>query len=788
MVRIKLVNFKTYADSEFEIKDSAVTLISGPSGAGKSTLFAAIEWCLYGNLRGIASDMAPKSRTSVTLWFEHSGRAVTVYRQRNPVQFKVVLSSKDKKTEFSDAAAQAEIEKIFGPEVVWRATSYVAQKEYNWFFHASRAERKEFLSTITFGKDDPAEIESVLNKLAKTKSELQTENVKLTALFEKELEDYTKRLENDEYLEITAEELAAKKKRLSVVVRSVKEARTRVNQYHKNLGTKESLEARINSIESDLAKAPDALSSDYIESLRAEELSIRNAVKVLAERQALEAELAGHLEMIEKTAGADDVDFSEVNALRTESCGITEQLRKYKHYFDVCQSLGIEYTEEAIEAEKTRLSEFLAAQPRRVAAQKWTKQQEKVLELECAEPEDSAPYRKRLDDLTRSLNVLSCPHCQGGVRYQSGKLIKSDIVKSSNHDVEAAELRKKCTELDAEAKKYAEYCAAWNVLENLDSDFTEEDAATPPASPYEVTNATNTLKKLSNVSYVPKPQRTASELTAMINRALAKHELAKVQAKIDNLPAVDPEVRTERLAEIKKILTQNTDTAARRKVLNEQLLSCRKQLKELALDSESETELGSLETEQAELESEIKQGTAYLEITATHDKLEQMRAKLDELYEDSLDYAKLTATANDLEAETLAVVTDSINRCLETIVPQILGDEITLALDTIKNTKDGRSKPEVNLKIFRNGVAVEIRDLSGGERDRVSFALTLSLNILMESKFLMLDETFSSVGNALEMTSVEIIKELCPHTTSMCIVHDGIEGAYDDHLTISKDA
>ena len=46
--RLKLVNFRQHADTEFEF-GPGLTAVIGPNGAGKTTLLEAIAWSIYGN-------------------------------------------------------------------------------------------------------------------------------------------------------------------------------------------------------------------------------------------------------------------------------------------------------------------------------------------------------------------------------------------------------------------------------------------------------------------------------------------------------------------------------------------------------------------------------------------------------------------------------------------------------------------------------------------------------------------------------------------------------------------
>jgi chromosome segregation ATPase len=76
---------------------------------------------------------------------------------------------------------------------------------------------------------------------------------------------------------------------------------------------------------------------------------------------------------------------------------------------------------------------------------------------------------------------------------------------------------------------------------------------------------------------------------------------------------------------------------------------------------------------------------------------------------------------------------------------------------------------EINMK-YNN--TPDIRSLSGGEKDRVSFALLWSFHRMRKTGFLLLDECFSSIDNELKKKCLEILKDFDPNTQVLCILHD----------------
>src|SRR5207245_10414377 len=78
--RLRLVNFRQYADSEIVV-GPGITGIIGPNGSGKSTLLEAIAWAIYGNpaARGDKEGIGNlgRSRARASAWSSSSGSGRT---------------------------------------------------------------------------------------------------------------------------------------------------------------------------------------------------------------------------------------------------------------------------------------------------------------------------------------------------------------------------------------------------------------------------------------------------------------------------------------------------------------------------------------------------------------------------------------------------------------------------------------------------------------------------------------------------------------------------------------
>ena len=84
--RLRGENFRSFEDFDLDLNTQGLIAVVGENGAGKSTIFSAVEWALYGNLRGrgavpVLRDGTPNgAHCWVELEFESAGRLYTVRR------------------------------------------------------------------------------------------------------------------------------------------------------------------------------------------------------------------------------------------------------------------------------------------------------------------------------------------------------------------------------------------------------------------------------------------------------------------------------------------------------------------------------------------------------------------------------------------------------------------------------------------------------------------------------------------------------------------------------------
>ena len=142
--------------------------------------------------------------------------------------------------------------------------------------------------------------------------------------------------------------------------------------------------------------------------------------------------------------------------------------------------------------------------------------------------------------------------------------------------------------------------------------------------------------------------------------------------------------------------------------------------------------------------------------------------------------------AIDAESSSLQTIVDSINTIVSDIVTSLFDDPITITLQLYKQMKTTkRIKPVVNLVInYKGGEFDRVDQLSGGEADRVSLALTLALNKLSGSPFLILDESLSSLDGNVKELCLSSIRHNAGDKMVICVNHESVEGHYDSVIRL----
>ena len=152
--------------------------------------------------------------------------------------------------------------------------------------------------------------------------------------------------------------------------------------------------------------------------------------------------------------------------------------------------------------------------------------------------------------------------------------------------------------------------------------------------------------------------------------------------------------------------------------------------------------------------------------------------------------SRLLVKATEAERQSLQAAVAEINTVLNSILKKLFANTpISVEISATKELKSKKNavSQRFDIKIFFNNSEYgSANQLSGGEKDRLSLAITLAMNLKFGSGLLFLDETLSSLDTELKSDAVTLLKEYAQNRTIVCVAHEETEGIYTHVIRVKQ--
>jgi DNA repair exonuclease SbcCD ATPase subunit len=140
-------------------------------------------------------------------------------------------------------------------------------------------------------------------------------------------------------------------------------------------------------------------------------------------------------------------------------------------------------------------------------------------------------------------------------------------------------------------------------------------------------------------------------------------------------------------------------------------------------------------------------------------------------------YTQLVEKAKWLEHSILEQFLQTMNATLEMVTGLVFDDPLTIVFDVFKG-----ERPSIQLSmLYKGGQNEPISEISGGELDRVSLAITIALANSSAFPCVLLDECFGSLDGETREKCLTAVKHLLSHKCVYIIAHGENEGDYEHH-------
>lgn len=520
-----------------------------------------------------------------------------------------------------------------------------------------------------------------------------------------------------------------------------------------------------------------------------------------------------------------DPDEKHITPTSQDVWKTTQEENSRNQYLSECQQLGCDYDQEVINAIIKKLqsqitdSQNMERNLRTYNQLKALKQQISSLGNISTTPDQISELEKtqqkitlEISELRKGLELLQCPECKSSLRYINKALIpgERDPVDPTQIKIKEEEYRNTLNQIST----LRSVLSISNQIKSTEAHLEGVDINS--LENYQRPNIQQTqgyISRLSRIQIIQPPSYSSdilkhiieyNNLVQSITNLNQETDTTKIQ--INNLKQQLSSIQLPNSpgTNIGEIQANITKSELEIKQLHS---SYQKHLQIMTIKNQLETTITQLIVQRDTLEKSLTPNSKILHET-TQQMLQQSKTKLSEgtygnsmterqktlttkrekvmsLNEDLTTLQRLKQNAIEVECKQLQDTVDTINSVLCDILPLFFSEPITMVLQLYKLLKTKKQvKPGLNISIKYKGVEYDnINQLSGGEGDRISLALVLSLNSVSNSPVILLDECISSLDGPIKESCVEAMKTL-EGKTIICVDHEGVEGFYDNTIKV----
>lgn len=313
----------------------------------------------------------------------------------------------------------------------------------------------------------------------------------------------------------------------------------------------------------------------------------------------------------------------------------------------------------------------------------------------------------------------------------------------------------------------------------------------------EINQAHMLIGKLSNIKILKPPTISSQQIQSYLNyQDLRQKNTIALATYIEYIKTIPEIFKTEQARTIQNYIEQlkaywrSIREASEERIRQDRLkISLEDQIKttkEKILKDPSD-DIDNINKEIEGIQQALLLSVKAHEAIHSHTCITKEREEILKLNKTLADLQTLRQRAIETECNILQQVVESINASIQNVCTTLFNSDINITLDLFKTMKTTKNvKPMVNFTIsYQGGNFDNINQMSGGEGDRASLALTIALNRLSSCPLLMLDESLASLDLDMKEAAIRTLKENTNNTV-LVIMHDGIEGIFSNTIYLDN--
>lgn len=541
-----------------------------------------------------------------------------------------------------------------------------------------------------------------------------------------------------------------------------------------------------------------------------EQLQLQGRIHLLSENLASE-EIAlvslckSKILEVDKDSLIQRIEISTINSnLLREKNKIKEELEKYRNLLTQLPDLNLDTSnipatkKQEILYENNKgladeleipynedIPKFLKEAKKKIDLQKVLIHREKLVNALATLrlPEDYSDLqslREKYSELGRSKDLMQCPGCKASIYYKPGDYkSKSSLVLSTAEwkrdvDSELGNLKR----IISRKEKEASLDVRRKEIEKELNELPDDELLHP--RDYEILK--RQYERGIKLTYYSAPLHSSSLLESVKKRKEIMSQIRYLEEALAKIPEIPP---IEDVTDLRNQLNIYNNITIQIDGHNKRISSISSELQKLRAKAipEIQERLFNLIDKQAKEVNALERAERAKIVFTESSKLRRLSEDIDLLTNRSQQLVRFRKVLEDTECSILQNTVSCINNILNKVCSQVFQDPIIVELRLYRELKSKKNslKQEVNIIVHYKSANYDLGQLSGGEMDRISFALTLALSSVSKSNILFLDETMGGLDLNTRQSCLASIKEILDKIV-VCIDHESIEGNYDQMI------
>lgn len=765
-MRIQINNFRSWKKLDIEVPSTGITLLKGASGSGKTSIIKAITWAMYDRpKKNIAPlhDSTSKTLVIVTLpnmVAELQQGDIIIKRTRVPCTFSVEVGG----VKYQGEGASSKIIEMFGNYDTWYNSCQLSIRDTTNFLTCTPNVRASILDSITM---QDGVVQDRIDKISQYHKNVKIEYDRICHMYS-HLDTSTPLLTEKERDELLEDIEKLEKNYIETI------------DIEKQRESKLKILSEIDSIVRDtkMLDLPLLYLTDEEVNTMTEKLSNLKIISALLHQ--LTSTRWKYVREEDEQDIVREIEYSSETRSLLKYHRLQEDIKKLNDELTSIDTLlSVDIDTSSLLEENTSITNAINSLT-----------QPKVITF--TRDNELNDINKRITEINQILNllktVLSCPHCNGLVKVQHTKLIKSDI----NADTSI---------LDEELKS--------NI--NKKRDIENERQSILKMNEENLTSYNNSIRRLRlQQQNVMKRLKEANEInekkTSVVNRRSIIVEMIERVKRLHGI--VQYSYQDIKMSKLKREVEGIYGDLQQYRDISQTIIKLQGELSRAELsrieykkieriNEGVEGKIRSLSESRMKLMNEIPEQllSTSQEISSYIEELSDVGCNQRQLAEynihrEKMEYAiELKGVAIESQMETYEQMTFQTNYILADMCQSLFNGDCSVSIDLTKTTKITKvTKNEVNLSIIMKSTKRDKDSISGGEFDRVLLAVACALTSFNSFPYLTIDENLSSLDSDTRDITLKTLHTLVKKIDKgiILILHDTVEGLYSHVIDVEE--